>query len=200
MKLPLSLLLVFVFSSAFSQARAPKMAPIFADGYYVTHRKDTVRGEVQVNVEDETSIYNEFAFRKKGSSKPRKVGPNVARAYGFTDRNFVLVSSDGKKFFAERLVFGRLAFYECMYHGKIDGLPAIESAYFIRDTWKPVDAKAKEIPVTVLHEKFYKKSLKPFMQDDQPMIWSDLDKFTFEKNKVVNAINEFNSYYEDSAN
>lgn len=35
---------------------------------------------------------------------------------------------------------------------------------------------------------------------DQLMIWTDLDKFTFEKQTVVNAINEFNKYYIISAN
>jgi len=32
------------------------------------------------------------------------------------------------------------------------------------------------------------------------MIWSDLDKFTFDRNAVVNALNEFNKYYVITAN
>ena len=87
-------------------------------------------------------------------------------------------------------------FYEYQFHGKVDGEPGIESNYFIRDSWN----RDKEESFAKISNKFYKKSLKPFMKEDQPMIWDDLDKYTFSKPKLVNAINEFNSYYMDTAN
>ena len=176
------------------------MEPLFSEGYYVSQRGDTILGEIQNNRPDETLLYHEFAFKKKGTTRARVMNTRLVRAYGFDGRDFVLVNSNGDKFFAERLVYGRLAFYEYQFHGKVDGVPAVESAYFVRDTWEQTDEKAKEKVVSKISPKFYKKSLKPFMKDEQPMIWSDLDKFNFSKEGVVNAISEFNTYYNKKAN
>jgi hypothetical protein len=46
-----------------------------------------------------------------------------------------------------------------------------------------------------ISEKFYKKDLKPYLKD-QIMVWDDLDKFVFNKEAVLNAIKEFNKFYE----
>jgi hypothetical protein len=66
--------------------------------------------------------------------------------------------------------------------------------YFAQDTRAegPESAELKE--VRKISTKFYKRDLKPYMKD-QPMLWTDLDKFTFEKNAVVNSVNEFNKFY-----
>ena len=67
------------------------------------------------------------------------------------------------------------------------------STYFAQDTRaEGADIGLKEI--NKISTKFYKKDLKNYMKD-QPMIWTDLDKFTFNKQNVTNAVNEFNKYY-----
>jgi hypothetical protein len=87
-----------------------------------------------------------------------------------------------------------LKFYEYKFHDTKDGEPIIASAYYIQDTRaEEKDAELKELkPIST---KFYKKELKPYMKD-QPITWNDLDKFTFNKATVVNAIKDFNKYYE----
>ena len=189
-------MLMILSVAGYAQRRAPKMAPVFADGYYINTRNDTVRGEIQTNVEDETTFYHQFHFRKVKTGKPRAFNTARTKAYGYEGRHFELLEYDGEKKFVERLTNGRLVFYEYRFHGKIDGLPAIESTYYIRDTWK----QKNEESLAKINNKFYKKSLKPFMKDEQPMIWDDLDKYTFSAPKVINAINEFNSLYPESAN
>lgn len=190
-------LFVLCSLAGLSQRRGqPKMAPIFSKGYYINTRSDTVRGEIQNNVEDETSFYTQFNFRKPPSTKARPYNARRTKAYGFDGRHFELLEHDGKQMFVERLTNGRLVFYEYRFHGKVDGVPAIESEYYVRDTW----VKEPENALVKINNKFYKKSLKPIMKEEQPMIWDDLDKYTFNESKLINAINEFNSYYVDAAN
>lgn len=185
-------------SFAAQPRRAPKMAPIYEEGYYVTAKGDTVRGDIQTNPEDETDFYKTFAFRGKGMKKPRPFNSQRVKAYGFGDRHFVAVTMNEEKLFLERLAKGRLKFYEMKVHGKIDGEAAIESVFFIRDTQaEGEDAYLRDY--RKLSQKFYKKALKPYMKD-QPMIWSDLDKFTFNRDQLLRSINEFNSYYVRTGN
>ena len=49
-----------------------------------------------------------------------------------------------------------------------------------------------------ISEKFYKKDIKPYMKA-QIATWENLDKFTFNKEVVGNAIREFNKYYDTSS-
>lgn len=191
-------LLSFIFLAAGLTAiaqpkKAPKMAPVLTPGYYVGSKNDTVRGEVQTNPEDETEFYTKFSFRPAKGGKVMPVDSKKAKAYGFDGKHFILIPYDGGTIYVERLAEGRINFFEYRFNGKIDGYPGIESVYFAQDTRaEGEDIKLKEIQK--ISTKFYKKDLKPFMKD-QPMIWSDLDKFTFNKQTVTNAINEFNKYY-----
>lgn len=191
------LILVFLFFNtfnAFSQSnRAPKMSPIYADGYFVTLRNDTVRGEIQINPQNETDFYKQFYFRKKGTKKARPYNAQRAKAYMVEGKNYVMATIDDRKLFIERLVSGRLNFYEYRHKGKLDGYAAIESAYFIKDT----DPEQSDVDLKELRKissMFYKKFLKPYMKD-QPMIWKDLDKYNFDEQSVVSSIIEFNTFY-----
>lgn len=121
----------------------------------------------------------------------------VAKAYGFKDRDFEMLDHDGGRIFAERLVAGRLDFYEYRYNSTAKGEPVIASYYFIRDN----GADENEAELRQLREisgKFYKKRLKPYMKA-QPWIWETLDKYAFDKEKVIEAISEFNKFYSASA-
>jgi hypothetical protein len=199
MKKLLSFILICTALLAYSQPKkAPKMAPVTSPGYYVGGKNDTVRGEVQTNPEDETEIYRVFNFRPAKGGKLMPVSSKKAKAYGFDDRHFIQINSEGQDIYVERLAEGRLNFFEYRFNGKIDGYPAIESAYFIQDTRaEGEDVNLKEIKK--ISNKFYKKDLKPYMKD-QMMIWTDMDKFTFDKTAVTNAIKEFNKFYIISAN
>lgn len=178
--------------------KAPKMAPVLAQGYYVGSKNDTVRGEVQTNPDDETAFYTGFNFKPAKGGKVMPVDSKKAKAYGFDGKHFVLIPNGDVSIYAERLAEGRINFFEYRYNGKVDGYPGIVSEYFAQDTRaEGEDVKLKEI--AKISTKFYKRDLKPYMKD-QPMIWSDFDKFNFNKQAVVNGIIEFNKYYVISAN
>lgn len=194
MKKLLSIILLAAGLTVAAQPKkAPKMEPVLAEGYYVGSKNDTVRGMVQTNPETETGFYKSFNFRPAKGGKVVVVDPKKAKAYGFEGRHFILIPYDGGNVYVERLAQGRLNFFEYKYDGKVDGYDHIESAYFIQDTRaEGEDAKLKEIDK--ISNKFYKKDLRPYMKD-QLMLWTDLDKFTFNKQTVTNAIIEFNKFY-----
>src|SRR5687768_5756664 len=178
------------FAAAAQPKKAPKMAPITAEGYYVGGKNDTVRGEIQTNPEDETELYRGFNFKPKGTGKLMPVSTKKAKAYGFEGKNFVKINENGQDIYVERLAEGRLNFYKYRFNGKIDGNPAIETQYYMQDT-RAEGAQAGLKDIQKISTKFYKRDLKDYMKD-QPMIWSDLDKFTFNEGSLVNSINEFN--------
>lgn len=181
------------FISAAQPKKDPKMAATTSPGYYVVAKGDTVKGEVRNNPEDMTEFYNAFFFKPAKGGKLMPVSAKKAKAYGFDDRHFFQILDNGAEIYVEVLARGRINFYEYKYNGKIDGLPAVESAYFVQDNMaEGEDVKLRELKK--INNKFYKKELKPYMKD-QPVIWSDLDKFTFNKEAVTNAIKEFNKFY-----
>jgi len=190
------LTLIFLSASAVIIAqpkKAPKMAPVLAEGYYVVAKGDTVKGEVQTNPDDETDLYHKFGFKPKNGGKVMPVDVKKAKAYGYDQRHFEKISYEGEDFYVEVLAKGRLNFFEYRFNGKIDGLPAIEANYFIQDTRaEGADAGLKDLKK--ISNRFYKKDLQPYMKY-QKMIWNDLDKFTFKKDAVTNAIIEYNKFY-----
>jgi hypothetical protein len=187
----------FLFASVVLVAqpkKAPKMAPTTSPGYYVNPKGDTIKGAIRNNPDDPTEFYSVFSFQPAKGGKLMPVSIKKAKAYGFDNKHFVQVMEAGTEIYVEVLARGRLNFYEYLYNGKIDGLPAIEAAYFIQDNMGEGEfAPLRELKK--INNKFYKKELKPYMRD-QPVIWADLDKFTFNKETVANAIKEFNKFYE----
>ena len=121
------------------------------------------------------------------------VSSKKARAYGFGNRHFVAHNEAGTDIYLERLVEGRINLFKRRFNGKVDGYPGVETEYYIQDTRAEAgDADLREIKK--ISTKFYKRDLKNYLKD-QPMIWSDLDKFNFDENKLIAALNEFNNYY-----
>ncbi len=193
----LLVLLVIVGKTLIAQSRnKATMLPIMEKGYYVNFKNDTVKGEVQVNPEDPTDFYKQFAFKLPQVKKTKLFNTQKVKAYGFGGRDFVAIEMNGEKIFTERLVTGRLRFYEYKFNGKVDGVAAIESAYFVRDTGAddPDLKEAKKLPST-----FYKRALKPYLKD-QAMLWVDLDKYNFDKNNLIKTFREFNRFYASTGN
>jgi hypothetical protein len=194
----LSIILLSVTALSFAQpvkkGKEPKMAPILYKGYYVGLKGDTVRGEVAVSNENPYDIYSGFYF-KLGAGKVMPITSKKAKAYGFEGRHFTYIPlSDKEGVYLEYLVKGRLNFMEYKFPDTKAGEPITASAYYIQDT-RPEEKDAELKELKQISEKFYKKDIKPYMKD-QAMTWNDLDKFVFNKDAVVNAIKEFNKFYE----
>lgn len=181
--------------TAFSQPRkAAKMAPVLVPGYYTTMKGDTVKGEVQSNPDDITDFYNGFNFKPSKGGKPMPVNSKKAKSYGFEGRDFAVIPFESGEIYAEYVVRGRLVLMKYRRHEKKDGEEVIGTEYFIQDT--KADETDKDLrELKQISQKFYKRDLKPYLKQ-QPMIWSDMDKFTFEENAIANSLREFNKMYE----
>ena len=193
-----SIFLICATTIAFAQpakkGKEPKMAPVLYKGYYVGLKGDTVRGEVAVNTENPYEIYNGFSF-KIGAGKVMPISSKKAKCYGFNGRHFTFIAlNDREGLYLEYLAKGRLNFMEYKFADTKAGEPVTSSAYYVQDT-RPEEKNADLKELKQLNEKFYKKDLKPYMAD-QKTLWDDLDKFTFNKDAIVNAIKEFNKFYE----
>ncbi len=196
MKKLLSMMLVTGAFAAYSQPKkAPKMAAVLVPGYYVTAKGDTVKGEIQTNPDDVTSFYHTFNFKPAGKGKPAPVDAKKARYYGFEGRNFAVIPYENGDIYAEYLVRGRLVFMEYLMPAREAGEDIIASVYFVQDS-KADDSEKELRELKQISQKFYKRDLKPYMKA-QPMIWSDMDKFTFEEKAVIKALKEFNGYYSE---
>jgi hypothetical protein len=184
--------------TAFGQAKKgkePKMANTMAPGYYVAQKGDTIKGDIALDTENEVAMYKGFSI-KIGNGKPTAITTKKAKAYGFNGRHFTVIPFDDGEVYIEYLAKGRLNFCEYRFMGKVNGEPGIESVYFIQDT----RAEAKDADLKQFKQfktMFYKKEVKNYFKD-QPQIWSDFDKFVFDKNKFAESVKEFNKFYEVS--
>lgn len=190
---------LFIASSVVALAQPkkdPKMAATLSPGYYVGMKNDTTKGEIQNNpLNGETDFYKGFSF-KKGTAKLAPVTTKKAKKYGFDGRNFAVIPFDAGEVYIEYLAKGRICFYEYKYPSTLAGQPIVESIYFIQDT--KADESSRELrEIKQISQKFYKKDIKPYMKEHSE-IWDGLDKFTFNKEAIANAIRQYNTYYSNS--
>ncbi len=186
------MLLTAALCTAQRATRAPKMLPTFSSGYYINMKGDTVRGQIQNNPENQLDFHYKFAF-KTGKQKARLYNPQKAKGFGYDGKDYILAVVDGEKIYLERLVTGRLRVFQYQFAGKVDGYKGVVTEYYIKDT-QPEENNSELGELKRIPKKYYKKTLKPYLRD-QPMIWSDLDKFTFDEKNLLMAITEFNNFY-----
>lgn len=168
----------------------PKMVADFSPGYYVPLKGDTVKGEIQQNLENPAANFQSFNFRAKPGTKANNFTPKKAKAYGFGNQHYTLVNLDPQtQVFMRVWARGRLMFYEYMEEG------AKESVFFIQEPASEDPEKKELKKLSKLH---YKRELKPYMKD-QSMIWDELDKFNFVPEKIAKTIQDFNGMYAASS-
>lgn len=200
MKKLLSLIFISAVSIGLAQPakknKDPQMAPDMVPGYYVTAKGDTVKGEIQTNLANEGELYKSINFKAPGTSKVVVITTKKAKAYGFGDNHFMLFSGDPQnEVYLKYKAKGRLNLMEFKYGTEVAGTPTVLAEYYIQDS-KADDANKELRELKKLNDKFYKKELKPYMKD-QPMIWNDLDKFSFKPEVIANAVREYNRMYEE---
>lgn len=192
--------LVFLSTLIFAQAKkgnnkAMGVAPEFEQGWYLPHKGDTIKGEIQTNAGETEAQYNiSFFFKPKNAKKVSEITTKKAKAYGFGDRKFEILKINEVEYFAEVLEKGRIVLYqineEKMEKDKKKAVPV----YYVTDT--QADPKSKLAGVAELpNEKPYKKVLKELFKD-QPMLIENVDKWYLQIDQVREAIREFNKMYQ----
>jgi hypothetical protein len=185
---------ISLFAQPGKKGKEMKMAPIYSKGYYLNNKNDTVRGEVQNNMDKESDFYNSFMYRPKAGAKGVVMTSKKAKGYGFDDNHFTVLKMDDKDVYIKYLEQGRLNLMEYKYPGNGDDEGKYLSIYFIVDTRATPEDKGDLHLLTQLNEKSHKKILKPFFKD-QPIILEQVDKWFFKIEEVRKAVSEFNALY-----
>jgi hypothetical protein len=185
---------ISVFAQPGKKGKEPSMTPEFVKGYYLNLKGDSVKGEVQSNMERESDYYLSFKFKVKGVGKGAEINTKKAKGYGFNDNHFTTLHMDQNDVYIKYLEQGRLNLMEWKYPGVGDDAGKIMSVYFVVDTRAAADDKNNLNVLTQLNEKSHKKILKPFFKD-QPILLEQVDKWFFKIDEVRKAVQEFNALY-----
>lgn len=177
-----------------NKGKGMKMAPVLAPGYYVPMKGDTVRGEIQTNLENDASYYKSFFFKAANSPKTVEMTAKKAKAYGFGDQEFITLKIDEEDVYIKYLENGRLRLMEYQYVKVIDGVEKYPSVYYIQDTKAASDDKNNTKELTQLPERKYKPVLAKFFKD-QPILLEEVDKWYFKIDEIRKAVREFNKLY-----
>lgn len=185
---------ISLFAQPGKKGKEMKMAPEYSKGYYLNQKNDTVRGEVQNNMDNEYDFFEWFMYRSKIGAKPVAMTSKKAKGYGFENNHFTVLKMDDKDVYIKFLEQGRLNLMEWKYPGKGDDEGKALSVYFIIDTRATAEDKDGTNILTQLNERSHKKILKPFFKD-QPILLEQVDKWFFKIEEVRKAVAEFNALY-----
>ncbi len=190
----LALLSVGLFAQPAKKGKDMKMTPEYSKGYYLNQKNDTVRGEIQNNMDNEWDYHTFFMFRAKGGAKGAEMTPKKTKGYGFDNNHYTLLKMDQSDVYIKYLEQGRLNLMEWKYPGTGDDAGKTMSVYFIIDTRATEADKTGTNVLTQLNERSHKKILKPFFKD-QPILLEQVDKWFFKIDEVRKAVQEFNALY-----
>ncbi len=185
---------VSAFAQPGKKGKEAHMAPIFSPGYYVSLKGDTVRGEIQTNLDKETMFFNTIFFKPKGTTKAVEVTTKKAKAYGYDETAFTLLKMDEGDVYIKYLIRGRLNLLEYKFSKLEDGVEKLQSVYFIQDTKAAGDDKYGTAELNQLPIREHKKVLKNFFRD-QPILLDQVDKWYFKIDEIKKAVSEFNAMY-----
>ncbi|RME19759.1 MAG: hypothetical protein D6799_00550 [Bacteroidetes bacterium] len=197
------LLTILFFFHTFSFAQAKKggnnkamgISPEFEKGWYLPHKGDTVKGEIQTNAGETEAQYNiSFFFKAPNAKKVTEFTTKKAKAYGFGDRKFEILKIGETEYFAEVLEKGRIILYQINEEKMEKDRKIAVPVYYVTDT--QADPKSKLAGISELpKEKPYKKVLKELFKE-QPMLIENVDKWFLQIDQVRQAIQEFNKIYQ----
>ena len=185
---------ISLFAQPGKKSKEMKMTPEWSKGYYLNQKGDTVRGEVQNNMDKESDFYVSFMFKAKGAGKGAEINPKKAKGYGFDENHFTVLHMDQNDVYIKYIEKGRLNLMEWKYAGNGVDEGKTLGVYFIVDTRATADDKNQTNVLTQLNDKSHKKILKPFFKD-QPVILEQVDKWFFKIEEVRKAVQEFNALY-----
>jgi hypothetical protein len=174
--------------------KAMKMTPEFSKGYYLNLKGDTVRGEVQNNMDHEWDYNTSFIFKVKGGGKGAEINPKKAKGFGYDGNHYTVLHMDQNDVYIKYLETGRLNLMEWKYPGKGADEGKTMAVYFVVDTRAAADDKNQTNILTQLDDRNHKKILKPFFKD-QPILLEQVDKWFFKIEEVRKAVQEFNALY-----
>ena len=173
------------------------MEPVLEQGYYLTAKGDSVKGEIQTNRENDGMFYKSVLFKAKGVPKVTELTPKKVRGYGFGDHHFTVYKKGEEEVYIRYVEKGRMNLMEYQEAKTEEGVEKFPSTYYIQDTKAAGDDTHGTKDLTEIPQKppGHKKMLKIFLKD-QPIIVDGVDKWYFKIDEIQKAVHEFNKLYE----
>ena|ERR1700741_4269063 len=155
----------------------------YTEGYIVSAKGDTIRGEIKLNHKNEMEVYSKVMFREKNPGQARQYVPSKIRSFSFDGLEYASVRLDNQWIFMQVVCRGRIMFFE--YKPPVAlGNERMQSQYFIMKGGFEsleqffVDSKAK-------------KHIKPFLADDKEF-QKEIENETIDYSGLVYTISRYN--------
>jgi hypothetical protein len=159
----------------------------------VNLKGDTLKGEVQNNMDHEYDYSNSFFFKLRGVGKAMEINSKKARSYGYEGNQYTTLKMDDKDIYIKYIEQGRLNLFEYKYPDS-KGVNGVGAVYFIVDSRATESDKTNTHLLVQLNDKGFRKQLKPYFKD-QPLVLEQVNKFDFKLEEVRKAVAEFNGMY-----
>lgn len=157
----------------------------FVKGYVVTEKGDSLSGEVRTNPKKENEYYAKVFF-KDPTGMQKNYKPEKTKAYGFEDKRFVSMESDGEMKYFQVLVSGPMSLYKSIFESMKMNEVTYDTEYYITT---PEEKK----PVVVKEAKF-KKQIAELMKDNPELAASYAEEKKFDLEKATGLIKSYNSW------
>ncbi len=156
----------------------------FVKGYIVNDKGDTIQGEVKMNPKREKDNFLRVAFKAPdGTQKNYKA--NKLKGYGFGNKHFVAGEHDGELKFYQRLTNGEILLFKIMFEAIVMNESTFEPEYFIK--------QKNQTKYTEVKETKFRKQLQEFMKDNPSFAADYEDAKTFNVDKAIEIITNYNA-------
>lgn len=163
----------------------PAVAQVtYAKAYIVNDKGDTIRGEAKLNPKKEHEAYDKVFFKDPtGAQKSYK--PGKTKAYGFDDKHFVSMDSEGEPKFYMVLSRGAINFYKLGYEALKMNDIVHEIEYYI--------SHAGNEKLVLVKEGKFKKQMTEWMKDEPEFISAYDDDKKFDEERATAVITQYNN-------
>jgi len=172
--------LVLFFSLSFLVASAQDD---FAKGYIKFPKKDTLKGEIKLFLDNDMDYYSKVFFRPKPVGKPKSYLPNKINGYGYENKHFTAMKFMDQWVFMQVICTGKIMVYEFKPSVSM-GNESKESFYFVMKGG--VDELTQLFPDSKL-----KKQLKPLFSDDKELL-KEMEKTDLDFKSAIQLISKYN--------
>lgn len=155
----------------------------FAKGYIKFPKKDTLKGEIKLFLENDMDYYSKVLFRPKSLGKPKSYLPNKINGYGYENKHFASMKFMDAWVFMQIICNGKIMIYEFKPSVRM-GNDNKESFYFI------MKGGMDELTQLITDSKL-KKQLKPLLSDDKEIL-KEMEKSDLDFKTAIQLISKYN--------
>lgn len=175
--------LLFLFYSLLSFSQIT-----FEEGYVITLKGDTIKGEIKLNHKKEIDLYSKIMFKISETEK-KSYNPAKIKEYNIRGESFISKELHGENVFMRRASRGTLVFYEYQFlEPAPTGDEAVAFEYYIQ--------KAGTEELIKIKENKFRKQLAELMSDNQEVVAMLEDKKTV-YSEIIDIVKKYNGEHDE---